>query len=110
MSAADVLTQTQIEDQLAALPYWRYRPTGLAAVFKLPTARAALDLLARIGDLAEHANHHPDVDWRYNRLLVTLISHDAGDAITSRDMELARQISAAGRNAGATAEPDHIPE
>lgn len=105
MSASDVLTRPQIDDELEALPHWRYRLGGLHAVFKLPTSRAALDLVARIGDLAEHANHHPDVDWRYNLLFVRLISHDVGGEVTSRDIELAKQISAAAHNAGATAQP-----
>ncbi|HSU70800.1 MAG TPA: 4a-hydroxytetrahydrobiopterin dehydratase [Micrococcaceae bacterium] len=105
MSAKDVLTRVQIDDELDQLPHWRYRLGGLHAVYKLPTSRAALDLMARIGDLAEHANHHPDVDWRYNLLFVRLISHDAGGEVTARDMELAKQISAAAQTAGATAEP-----
>jgi 4a-hydroxytetrahydrobiopterin dehydratase len=105
MSASDVLTRPQIDDDLESLPHWRYRLGSLNAVFKLPTSRAALDLMARIGDLAEHANHHPDVDWRYNLLFVRLVSHDAGSEVTRRDVELAKQISAAAHNAGATSEP-----
>lgn len=105
MSASDVLSRPQIDEELDSLPHWRYRLGGLTAVFKLPSSRAALDLMASIGDLAEHANHHPDVDWRYRLLFVRLISHDVGGEVTSRDVALARQISAAARTAGATAEP-----
>ena len=105
MGTADLLAREEINEALDQLPHWRYRLGGLDAVFKLPTSRATLDLMARIGDLAEHANHHPDVDWRYNLLFVRLISHDAGSQVTVRDIELAKQISAAAQNAGAAAEP-----
>lgn len=51
-------------------------------------ARAALRLIQRIGDLAEGANHHPNLEWVYNRLTIRLQTHDAG-GITSRDTHLA---------------------
>ncbi len=105
MAATDVLNRQQLDDALAALPYWRYRLGGLQSVFKLASARATLDLLARIGDMAEAAGHHPDVDWRYNLLFIRLTSHDAGSEVTARDAALAKEISAAADEASASAEP-----
>ena len=43
--------------------------------------------------LAESAGHHPDIDIRYNRVRLALVSHDAG-GITARDVAMATQLSA----------------
>ncbi|PYI69352.1 4a-hydroxytetrahydrobiopterin dehydratase [Arthrobacter livingstonensis] len=106
MAAKDVLTRDQINAELAALPDWRFRLGGLAAALKCPTSAAALDLFAAIGALAQEANHHPDVDWRYDTLFVTLTSHDAGSKVTARDAALAKAISTAAREVGAVAHPE----
>jgi 4a-hydroxytetrahydrobiopterin dehydratase len=42
----------------------------------------------RIAELAEQANHHPDIDIRYNRVRLALVTHDAG-GITEKDFDLA---------------------
>ncbi len=96
----DVLTRTKIDAELATLPLWRYKGE-LCAELKCPTSAAALALFAAIGELAQQANHHPDVDWRYDTLIIATSSHDAGGQITERDISLARRISAAAQEAGA---------
>ncbi|WP_104089814.1 4a-hydroxytetrahydrobiopterin dehydratase [Arthrobacter sp. GMC3] len=106
MTASDVLARTQIDAELASLPAWRYGQGALCTALKCPTSAAALDLFASIGGLAQAANHHPDVDWRYDTLFVTLTSHDAGSAVTARDTALAATISAAAAAMGATARPE----
>lgn len=104
-AADDVLTEAQIDEALAELPGWRYRLGGLAAVYKAPTAAAALELIAAVGRLAEEQNHHPDLDWRYRRVVLRYSSHDAGDKVTRRDVAAATAASAAAAGIGATAEP-----
>ena len=46
----------------------------------------------QVAGLAEQANHHPDIDIRYNRVRLALVSHDAG-GITSRDAATARNLA-----------------
>lgn len=108
MAAKDVLTRDQINAELADLPHWSHSLGGLAAALKCPTSAAALDLFAAIGVLAQEANHHPDVDWRYDTLFVTLTSHDAGSKVTARDAALAKAISGAAEAAGAVAHPELV--
>ncbi|HSN38236.1 MAG TPA: VOC family protein, partial [Arthrobacter sp.] len=50
-------------------------------------------------------NHHPDLDWRYNRVFLRYSSHDAGDEVTRRDVAAAAAAGAAAAGIGATAEP-----
>ncbi|MGO4385695.1 4a-hydroxytetrahydrobiopterin dehydratase [Specibacter sp. RAF43] len=106
MAAKDVLTRPQIDAELAALPHWRLGLGALRTALKCPSSAAALELFAGIGALAQEANHHPDVDWRYDTLFVALTSHDAGSRVSARDAALAHKISAAAEAAGAVAAPE----
>lgn len=101
----DVLTRPQIDDALAGLPDWRYRLGGLVTAYKAPTAAAALELIAAVGRIAEESDHHPDLDWRYNRVFIRFSSHDAGSEVTPRDVNAAAAVSEAAAGAGAQAEP-----
>jgi 4a-hydroxytetrahydrobiopterin dehydratase len=101
----DVLTRERLDSVLAGLPDWRYRLGGLVTVYKAPTAAAALELIAAVGRLAEEQNHHPDLDWRYNRVFIRYTSHDAGGEVTERDAAAAAAATEAAAEAGATAQP-----
>ncbi|MDQ0633236.1 4a-hydroxytetrahydrobiopterin dehydratase [Arthrobacter pascens] len=101
----DILTRARIDEALDGLPDWRYRLGGLVTAYKAPTAAAALELIAAVGRLAEEQNHHPDLDWRYNRVFIRFTSHDAGGEVTERDTRAAAAVSAAASAAGAAAEP-----
>lgn len=101
----DVLTREQLDAALAGLPHWRYQLGGLVTVYKTPTAAAALELIAAVGRLAEERNHHPDLDWRYNRVFIRYTSHDVGGEVTGRDTAAAAAASEAALEAGATAQP-----
>ncbi|CAN7451193.1 4a-hydroxytetrahydrobiopterin dehydratase [Arthrobacter sp. LjRoot14] len=105
----DTLSQTQIDAALAELPDWRYQSGGLVTVFKAPTAAAALELIAAVGRLAEEQNHHPDLDWRYNRVFIRFTSHDAGTQVTGRDVAAAAAVSAAAAVVEAVAVPAKYP-
>lgn len=108
MQAKDVLDPTALTEKLAQLPDWRYGQGTLRTVLKCETSENALSLFAAIGELAQHVNHHPDVDWRYNTLFVALTSHDAGSRVTSRDTSLAQEISVQASKHGASAHPELI--
>lgn len=107
MAAQDVLTRAEIDQALKTLPHWRYLGP-LQAAYKCSSSAAALELLAAIGEAAQEANHHPDVDWRYDTLFVATLSHDAGRKITARDVDLATAISALATAAGAKAQPESL--
>ena len=100
-----ILTPGQLAEALAGLPDWRYRLGGLVTVYKAPTPAAALQLIGAVRRLAEEQNHHPDLDWRYNRVFLRYSSHDAGTEVTGQDTAAAAAASTAAAAAGATAEP-----
>jgi 4a-hydroxytetrahydrobiopterin dehydratase len=97
-----VLTFAEVEG--AALTDWRQLFEGLRTRFRTGGFDRGLELVTRIGALADRADHHPDVDLRYSHVNVTLLSHDVF-GVTSRDIDLARAISAAAAALGIRADP-----
>ncbi len=89
------LTPAQLTSALPSSPrVERRRRTALVRDFAFPDFAAAMRFVNPVaGSLAEAANHHPDIDIRYNRVRLALTSHDSG-GITARDLNLATQISA----------------
>jgi 4a-hydroxytetrahydrobiopterin dehydratase len=84
------LSAMQVRD--ASLADWRQILGRIKARFRTGDFGTGLALVNKIGAAAEAANHHPDIQLTYADVIVTLSSHDVG-GITSRDLDLARQIS-----------------
>ena len=97
------LSFTQVQAE-AGLDDWRMMFQTLETRFDTGSFAAGLDLVTRIGAAAEEAGHHPELDLRFATLHVRLISRD-GFAVTTRDLDLARRISALAAEVGVTAEP-----
>lgn len=96
------LTGQQVHD--AQLTDWRQLWRALYTRFDTGSFVAGQRLLTSIGEAAEEAGHHPDLDLRYGHLDVRLMSHDVG-GLTQRDIDLARRISVLAAEAGITARP-----
>ncbi len=88
--------QTLTQDELAALtrelPDWKLEGGQLVRSWTFDDFVAAMVFVNQVAQLAEQANHHPDIDIRYSRVRLALVSHDAG-GVTSRDAEMARHIA-----------------
>ena len=84
---------------------WHVLDSGeVGTVFRTGSFARGVDLIARIGALADAANHHPDVDLRYPTVTVRLSTHEIG-GLSERDVALARQISDVARELGVEAQP-----
>ncbi|MSO79526.1 MAG: 4a-hydroxytetrahydrobiopterin dehydratase [Acidimicrobiia bacterium] len=88
------LSDDEIRDGLVGLPDWSREGDEIVRNYELDSFPAVIAFVGRIADLAEAADHHPDLDIRYNRLRVALTSHDSG-GLTKRDFKLATSIEAA---------------
>jgi 4a-hydroxytetrahydrobiopterin dehydratase len=86
------LTETEITARLAALPEWQISAGELDRTFQFEDFIAALRFVNAVADLAEAAQHHPDIDIRYNRVRLRLVTHDAG-GLTTKDFDLAEAVS-----------------
>ncbi len=93
--------------QAAGIEDWRALGQSACARFRTGTFAAGTALVGAISRLADAANHHPDVDLRYPAVTVRLRTHEVG-GLSERDIELARQISAAARELGVPAEPNGL--
>jgi 4a-hydroxytetrahydrobiopterin dehydratase len=97
------LTPTEF-DSIDDLGDWRYVLTAIRAHFRAGSFTAAASLATEIAELADVADHHPDIDIRYpDRVQVMLTTHAIG-GISTLDVEIARLISETARRAGATVE------
>jgi 4a-hydroxytetrahydrobiopterin dehydratase len=86
-----VLSPDAAQSRLTQLPGWQIESGELVRTFQFKDFVAALQFVNRVGELAEVAGHHPDIDIRYNRVRLALVSHDAG-GLTGKDFDLATQV------------------
>jgi len=82
------LTDQQTASLLETVPEWHIEAGELVRIFQFPDFTAAMRFVNRVAEFAEAAGHHPDIDIRYNRVRLALITHDAG-GLTSKDFDLA---------------------
>jgi len=87
------LTDAERDAALRDLPRWTLRDDGLAISrdFQFADFAEAFGFMARVALLAEKADHHPEWSNVYNRVSITLTTHDAG-GLSARDTAMARRI------------------
>lgn len=95
---AETLTDQEREALLAGLDGWIMDGGGrsIARSFVFRDFSQAFAFMTRVALLAEKADHHPDWSNSYNRVEISLTTHDAG-GLTARDAKLARAIDAIAR-------------
>jgi 4a-hydroxytetrahydrobiopterin dehydratase len=87
----------EIQGALSELPGWKREGKAITKTYDLRAFKAAMAFAGTVGELAERADHHPDILIQYSKVTLTLWSHDKG-GITDRDLRLARQIEAAAKD------------
>ena len=86
----------EIEERLGALRDWSREGESIRREFGFTDFVAAVAFVQRVALAAEQADHHPDIDIRYDRVTLTLSTHSAG-GLTGRDFDLAARADAAAR-------------
>ncbi|MFQ6325956.1 4a-hydroxytetrahydrobiopterin dehydratase [Nocardia sp. CWNU-33] len=89
--ATELLSDADIDDALSDLPEWQRSGDTITRTIQAPTFLDGIELVRRVADAAEAADHHPDIDIRWRRVTFALSTHSAG-GLTGRDMLLAHQI------------------
>jgi 4a-hydroxytetrahydrobiopterin dehydratase len=87
-----VLTGAEITQAIQNLPGWKVSGSTIERVFEFPNFVEAMAFVNRIAEAAEAVNHHPDITINYNKVKLSLISHDSG-GVTERDMRMAGKIN-----------------
>lgn len=86
------LSDEEVRSALSALPGWEYVDHSIRKSFQFGSFREAVSFLVRISFEAEQLNHHPEIENVYNRVTLTLRTHDAGNMVTRADIDLAAAI------------------
>lgn len=95
-AAAEPLPLSEVDRILdRELSGWRREDRGIRKRYRRATFPEAIQFVVRLGELAEAANHHPDIDIRWRNVIVYLTTHEAG-GVTALDLDLAREIDALG--------------
>jgi 4a-hydroxytetrahydrobiopterin dehydratase len=81
---------------LATVPQWARNGETISRAFAFKDFPAAMKFVNAVAELAEQAQHHPDVDIRWNKVTLAFTTHDAG-GLTEKDFELARQLDREGK-------------
>ena len=87
------LPPADLAHAVAALHGWEGDMEAIRRTVEAASFPAAIELVRRVGDVAEEMDHHPDMYIRWRRVTFTLRTHDVG-GVTALDLELAARIDA----------------
>lgn len=82
---------TDLKNEIQNLKDWQIQDGKLCRTFVFKDFVTAVAFINHITPIAEKLDHHPDIDIRYNKVTLRLITHDVGE-ITVKDVELAKSI------------------
>jgi 4a-hydroxytetrahydrobiopterin dehydratase len=85
------LAAAKITPALASIPNWQLQDATIMRTYEFKDFPAAIKFVEVVAALAEQAWHHPDIDIRWNKVTLTLTTHDAG-GLTEKDFALARKF------------------
>jgi 4a-hydroxytetrahydrobiopterin dehydratase len=85
------LDHDTVRDALQGLGGWQLEDDAIVREWRFESFRAAIAFLNRVADLAEEADHHPDLWNSYATVRIRLTSHDVG-GVSQRDLDLAARI------------------
>jgi 4a-hydroxytetrahydrobiopterin dehydratase len=92
---ATLLSDRDIQAKLSEIPDWSLSGRTITCTRTFKDFVAAIDFVNQLVEPAELAGHHPDLEISYNRVVISLSTHDAG-GLTEKDFALAATISALG--------------
>lgn len=85
------LSLAEIKEQLESLKGWQSGENAISKQFVFPSFKEAMSFVNAVAELAEAADHHPDILIAYRRVTLTLWTHTEG-GVTGRDLKMAKQI------------------
>lgn len=85
------LSEAAVNEFLAAHPDWKVEHGALARTYEAPHFLRGITFVDQVAQVAEAANHHPDIDIRWRKVTLRFITHDAGNRITALDTRLAAE-------------------
>jgi 4a-hydroxytetrahydrobiopterin dehydratase len=85
------LSSEQIEEQLKTLPGWEYKENAIRKLYRFKEFLDGIRFIDRVAEMAEAADHHPDIHVNYTRVTFICTTHDE-HGVTAKDFRLAQEI------------------
>lgn len=88
------LETAEIEKRIGAIPGWKYEGGAIKKLYRFKEFMAGIHFIVRVAEMAEAADHHPDIAINYTRITFSCTTHSEG-GVTEKDFALAGGIEAA---------------
>jgi len=88
---ADLIDPSNLENFSKKVPEWEIEDDKLVRLFEFDDFNGAIDFVNSVAEIAEEAQHHPEIEIRYNNVTLSLITHDLG-GLTKADFEVAQKV------------------
>ena len=88
---SDLLPEDELSAALKKLPEWELEGTAICRSIEFEEFMDAIDFVNLVAEVAEDAQHHPEIDIRHAKVDLRLTTHDVG-GVTELDLELAQRI------------------
>ena len=85
------LKVAEITAAMKSIPAWKKKGAAISRLYQFKDFVPAIKFVNRVAMVAERAWHHPDIDIRWNKVLLTLTTHSEG-GLTEKDFNLARRF------------------
>lgn len=87
-----VLPDNEVEAFVEAHPEWSWADAEITRTFEFTDFNESMGFVTRVAMEAEKADHHPDIDIRWNKVTLTLSTHSEG-GLTEKDLDLAEKAA-----------------
>lgn len=94
------LSADEIKKAMAGVKNWRHEEPAIMRLFQFKDFMGAIGFVNAVAAEAEKANHHPDIDIRWNKVILRLTTHDSG-GLTKKDFAVAKVCEDLGGKHGA---------
>jgi 4a-hydroxytetrahydrobiopterin dehydratase len=85
------LGRQEIKEALAEVPDWNQKAAAITRTYQFEDFPDAIRFVNALAKIAEKVEHHPDIDIRWNKVTLSLTTHDEG-GLTRKDFELAKRL------------------
>ena len=86
------LNNNELEEAISSLENWEFKDDTIHKTFTFKSFRDAIAFITRIGFEADEMDHHPQIINLYNKVHLSLTTHETGNKVSGKDIELAKRL------------------